>query len=520
MFGIDFYPSPRPVIERMLAAVPVTGKTVLEPSAGHGAIVDYLNESGAKKVLACEIDSRLRKILSGKCDIIGHDFLEITALDVSHIDIIVMNPPFSKQEQHIMHAWEIAPAGCQIISLCNNTMLENRYSRQRTDIGKLVQGYGRSENFGDCFTQAERKTGVEIGCIWLHKPGTAENEFDGYFDLYDYEQDAVNQSGIVRYDFVQDIVSRYVEAVSLFDEVDAANKRINQTIKGVVEGFRISFGARMAGRENEYKEIDRQTFKKELQKAAWRRLFGMMKMDKYVTTGVMADVNKFIEQQEHVPFTVRNVYLMVQMIVGTHGQRMDRVLVEAFEKICDLSYENSSAGEGWRTNTDFTINKRFIMPYMTESGWGGGFRIHYSRGEKLNDIVKALCYLTGKRFEDQIDILSYFNSGYRVKCNGKWCASYDAFDSTADGYRIKSYLQACLKNGDDAMICKIDREWGTWVDWNEFFIVKAFKKGTIHIEFKDEAVWLKFNQRVAEIKGWKNMVTHSKKGRTKKGGKK
>lgn len=480
MFGIDFYPTPTPVIERMLAAVPVTGKTVLEPSAGHGAIVDYLNESGAKKVLACEIDSRLRKILSGKCDIIGHDFLEVTALDVSHIDIIVMNPPFSKQEQHIMHAWEIAPAGCQIISLCNNTMLENRYSRQRTDIGKLVQGYGRSENFGDCFTQAERKTGVEIGCLWLHKPGTADNEFDGYFDLYDYEQDAVNQSGIVRYDFVQDIVSRYVEAVSLFDEVDAANKRINHSIKGVVEGFSISFGARKAGRDNEYKEIDRQTFKKELQKAAWRRLFGMMKMDKYVTTGVMADVNKFIEQQEHVPFTVRNVYLMVQMIVGTHGQRMDRVLVEAFEKICDLSYENSTAGEGWRTNTDFTINKKFILPHMCsyDTRWPDQYvKLNYRYDEYLNDIVKALCNLTATPYS------SKYEDSFRGYCNEN------------------------------------KPEWGEWFEWT-FFRLKGFKKGTLHAEFLDENLWLKFNQRVAEIKGWTNMVTHSKKGRAKKGGKK
>lgn len=480
MFGIDFFPSPRPVIEHMLAAVPVTGKTVLEPSAGSGNIVDYLNEAGVKKVLACEIDSRLRKILSGKCDIIGHDFLEITALDVSHIDIIVMNPPFSKQEQHIMHAWEIAPAGCQIISLCNNTMLENRYSRQRTDIGKLIDSYGRSDNFGDCFTQAERKTGVDIGCLWLHKPGTAENEFDGYFDLYDYEQDAVNQSGIVRYDFVQDIVSRYVEAVSLFDEVDAANKRINTTIKGVVEGFRISFGARMTGRENEYKEIDRQTFKKELQKAAWRRLFSMMNMDKYVTTGVMADVNKFIEQQEHVPFTVRNVYLMVQMIVGTHSQRMDRVLVEAFEKICDLSYENSTAGEGWRTNTDFLINKRFILPYMTEhdNRWPSDhLSLNYRSDEKLTDIVKALCYLTATTYSSK-------------------------YEDTLRGY--------CRDN-------KI--LWGEWFEWT-FFRLKGFKKGTMHAEFKDEDLWRKFNQRVAEIKGWDNMITHSKKGRAKKGGRK
>ena len=480
MFGIDFFPTPRPVIERMLAAVPVTGKTILEPSAGHGAIVDYLNESGAKKVLACEIDSRLRKILSGKCNIIGHDFLETTALDVSHINIIVMNPPFSSQEKHIMHAWEIAPAGCQIISLCNNTMLENRYSRQRTDIGKLVQGYGRSESFGDCFTQAERKTGVEVGCIWLHKPGSAENEFDGYFDLYDYEQDAVNQSGIVRYDFVQDIVSRYVEAVSLFDEVDAANKRINTTIKGVVENFNISFGARKSGRENEYKEIDRQTFKKELQKAAWRRLFGMMKMDKYVTTGVLADVNKFIEQQEHVPFTVRNVYLMVQMIVGTHGQRMDRVLVEAFEKICGFSYENSTAGEGWRTNTDFTINKKFILPYICEydTRWPERYvKINYRYGDYLTDIVKALCNLTA----------TPYSSEYRDTLRGYFSENKPA--------------------------------WGEWFEWT-FFRLKGFKKGTMHVEFLDENLWLKFNQRVAEIKGWKNMVTHSKKGREKKGGRK
>ena len=34
--------------------------------------------------------------------------------------------------------------------------------------------------------------------------------------------------------------------------------------------------------------------------------------------------------------------------------------------------------------------------------------------------------------------------------------------------------------------------------WHEsaFFRVKAFKKGTIHLEFKDEALWAKFNLTV------------------------
>lgn len=478
MFGIDFYPTPNEVIKQMLSGVMIAGRTVLEPSAGKGNIVDYCKELGAN-VIACEIDTNLRKILSDKCHIIESDFLELTPERVSHVDFIIMNPPFSSQEKHILHAWDIAPAGCQVISLCNATMLENRYSRQRTEVDSLVKSYGRSDNFGSCFDSAERTTGIPIGCVWLHKPGTGENEFDGYFDLYDYEQDEINGSGIVRYDFVQDVVSRYIKAVSMFDEVEDSNARINQAIKGVVDGFNISFGAKVSGHNNEYKTIDRQTFKKELQKAAWKKLFDLMKMDKYMTTGVMANINKFVEQQVHVPFTVRNVYLMVQMIAGTHGQRMDSVIVEAFEKICSLSYENSTAGEGWRTNSDFTINKKFILPYMTRIGWSGELQLDYRRSTEIDDIVKALCFLTASNYDD-------------IKRFDMWVSD---FNNSKNG---------CLK-----------LQFGQWYEW-AFFRFKGFKKGTMHFEFLDEDLWCTFNQRVAKIKGWSNMVTHSKKKRSKK----
>lgn len=471
--NFDLYPTSKDVIARMLGNISISGMVILEPSAGFGNIVDYCNEVGAKEVIACEISQRLRQVLSPKCNIIENDFLNLTADRISHIDMIIMNPPFSDQEKHILHAWDIAPAGCQIISLCNASMLENRYSRNRTQIEELKKAYGNSENFGKCFSTSERQTDVEIGCVWLYKPGTGENEFEGYFDLYDYEQDLVNDSGIVRYDFVQDIVSRYVEAVSMFDEVEAANKRINTAIKGVVEGFNISFGAKKSGRENEYKEIDRQTFKKELQKAAWRKLFGLMKMDKYMTTGVMANINKFVEQQEAVPFTVRNVYLMVQMIAGTHSQRMDQVLCEAFDKICSFSYENSTAGEGWRTNTDFMIKSKFILPYVCDydTRWPSEtVKIHYRYGDELQDIVKALCFLSGTDYSTEYkDTLRGFCNENRVP-------------------------------------------FGEWAQWG-FFRIKGFKKRSMHFEFIDEDLWRKFNQRVAEIRGWQNMVVHTTKGR-------
>lgn len=35
-----------------------------------------------------------------------------------------------------------------------------------------------------------------------------------------------------------------------------------------------------------------------------------------------------------------------------------------------------------------------------------------------------------------------------------------------------------------------------------FFRIRGYKKGTMHFEFIDEEVWAKFNQAVANIKGW------------------
>lgn len=83
MFGIDFYPTPREVIDQMLIDVDASGRYILEPSAGSGNIVNALKDRGAKEVIACEIDPRLRKVLSGECTVIADDFLTVTREQVS-----------------------------------------------------------------------------------------------------------------------------------------------------------------------------------------------------------------------------------------------------------------------------------------------------------------------------------------------------------------------------------------------------------------------------------------------------
>lgn len=470
MFNKDFYPTPSSVIEKMLLGVELDGKVILEPSAGKGNIVSFLKIHGAKEVLTCEVNDDLAKIVSNMSRLIASDFLSVTAEEISHIDAIIMNPPFSQQEEHIEHAFEIAPPGCQIISLFNYSLISNAYTKTRTQLKKIIEDNGRYERFGSVFDTAERRTGVDVGCFWLIKPGEDEEEFDGYFDLHDYEQNTINESGIVGYNFVRDIVSRYVEAVKMFDEVEQVNDRINNVVKGVVNNFHINFGATSTtGRI--MSKIDRATFKKELQKSAWRKLFDLFEMRKYVTTGVMQQINKFVEQQEHVPFTVRNVYLMIEMIVGTHGQRMDSVIVEAFERICSFSHTNSTAKEGWKTNTDFTINKKFILPHATDydSRWPTSYvRIDYRAAERVDDVIKALCHMTGKQYSNKYD------------------------------FSLRGHFD------------ENKTSWGELTEWH-FFKVRGYKKGTMHFEFIDEDLWMKFNQKVAEIKGWDNALVHTKR---------
>ena len=92
----DFYPTPNAVIEQMMMGEDFIGKTILEPSAGKGNIVDWLKKNGAGEVIACENDPNIRKLLDGKCELIANDFLTVTPDMVSHVQHIVMNPPFSK----------------------------------------------------------------------------------------------------------------------------------------------------------------------------------------------------------------------------------------------------------------------------------------------------------------------------------------------------------------------------------------------------------------------------------------
>ena len=464
IFEKDFYPTPEDVIVQMLAMSDITDKVILEPSAGSGNIVTFLQNNGAKEVVACEKNTKLRNIVEKKCQVIADDFLSVTSDIVSHVDMIVMNPPFSCEEDHILHAYNIAPQGCEIISLCNSSVTTHRYSTKAMQIQELIALYGSQEQLGSVFMDAERRTNVNVTVIRLYKPKTNDQEFDDYFFSTEDDVPEAQADGLITYDFVRDCINRYVAAIRMFDEVMEASKKIN-ALTASIGGEYIRFGASLEYNSGQSTAITKDQYKKALQKRAWRWLFNKFNMEKYLTRKVHEDINAFVEKQQNIPFTMKNIYRMVEMIVGTHEERMKQVLVDCFEMICSFSAENSTAGEKWKTNSDYKINKRFIVPYICDSQWSPSkVSLSYSSNrQNIADIIKVLCFLTGQNYDDQISLEEFVHENGMV--------------------------------------------WGSWYEMENkkskgFFRIRGYKKGTMHFEFLDEDVWNKFNCEVAKIKGW------------------
>lgn len=178
----QFYPTPVEVIDRIMMDEDVTGKKVLEPSAGTGNIVRWCMSHGAREVVAYEIDDYLRRIVSHECKVIGDDFLKATEADVVGVDYVIMNPPFHCAAEHINHAYEIAPEGATIIALCNHSVFTNKNFRPKAEefLMDNCRRFGEHYNLGSVFEDADRTTKCEIECVKLFKPGSGENIFDGF----------------------------------------------------------------------------------------------------------------------------------------------------------------------------------------------------------------------------------------------------------------------------------------------------------------------------------------------------
>ena len=139
MFGVQFYPTPKNLVDQMLELVDWDRvQFALEPSAGKGDIAQGIRERMKVKQkplqLDCvEIDSDLRAVLRQRgFTVVENDFLEWDAQ--TRYDLIVMNPPFKDGDRHLLHALDLMKHGGQIVCLLNASTLERTGSPVRQDL--------------------------------------------------------------------------------------------------------------------------------------------------------------------------------------------------------------------------------------------------------------------------------------------------------------------------------------------------------------------------------------------------
>lgn len=117
----QFY-TPAPLADYLVSQIHLeAGMTVLEPSAGHGALTSAIYRAQPYcKITAIEIDAAAHGYLN---DMVCTDFLDwSTKNEPARFDVVVMNPPFSEQRdaRHVLAAWRHVKEGGALASICGS----------------------------------------------------------------------------------------------------------------------------------------------------------------------------------------------------------------------------------------------------------------------------------------------------------------------------------------------------------------------------------------------------------------
>lgn len=166
----DFYPTPQPVIDRMLKNVSFSPNiNALEPSAGLGHIALALRNKGIE--CDCFELSPLMQLALVKMNfrVLGANFLAATPMAV--YDLVIANPPFSNLGvmKHTLHAMDFLRPGGRLITLAHHYTLtpshkdEFFFSWLKTFNAQII-------DLGRPFSDGERKTNIPINLIVINKP--------------------------------------------------------------------------------------------------------------------------------------------------------------------------------------------------------------------------------------------------------------------------------------------------------------------------------------------------------------
>lgn len=462
IFGdYQFYPTPESVLYEM--DIPAEGKIVADLSAGKGNILDFVKYRGAKKLVAVEIEPNLQKILLQKgYRLIGDDCLKLTSEDVAHVDLFVLNPPFRHAVKHILHTYQIAREGAEIISLCNAKSIDDTHTisdyKKRKDaykLGGLIRKHGFYKNLYDCFgigTDSERKTDAYVNLVKLFKPVVSKdiNWDDFYFGTKDsYHNRNKEEGGLIRHDDLIEIVNRVRGGLDNYNKMMSLREGTASLLKpfGIKErDFNYIWAKNTL-------DFDISDFQVMIYKKAWSQIFSKLRLEKYMTSNVIENINKFTEERSKYPFTVENVYRAIDYIMANSVSMRKNSIISAIDYFKDLAYDDHTE-TGWKTNKDNILAPRFIVDRVC------CWRSSTDKGLKIIEGAQGT-----KRLEDVMKLI-FISKGLNYKKE-----EHSLFQTVENIQPVSRQL----------------------FEWNDIFRIRMYLKGTAHLEFLHEKDWQQIN---------------------------
>lgn len=495
MFENEFYPTPKELVNEMLNKVDFSKYgNFLEPSAGKGDIAKAIQlkleqkfnkrymrntESYAyEHIDVIEVDTALQHILKGeKFRLVHNDFLSYSSQ--KSYDAIIMNPPFSNGDKHLLKALSMIQDGGMVVCLLNAETLLNPYTNTRKDlVRKLDEMNAEVDYLQNSFANAERKTDVEVALITVKIDKKQDDSIiiEHLRQMEDVkENDFIAESSeLITNDFIKNIVDQYNH------EIQSGKAFIKEffvmqpyLLKEFNEQFdRSILSLDIDGNKAEGYSMAVNKFIETVRSKYWKALFNSKEFSKLFTTELRRKFHDKLDELKHYDFSLFNIYQLQQDVSSMLVESVEDTIIRLFDEFSyqysylDEKSKNIHYYDGWKTNKAHKINHKVITRLNAYSSWNGGYDPDYNVKEKLSDIEKALSYLASKPIDHSL---------------------------------LNERLHTSRLTGTTRKIQL------------EYFTVSFFKKGTCHIEFTDMDLLKKFNLYGSQKKGWLPPVYGHKK---------
>jgi len=133
----QFFETPHKLAQQLVDMANIQPwESVLEPSAGKGAIARIISEEPPCDCIEMNPENR-EYLLENKFSLVGDDFLQWN----KGYDVIVANPPFTKQQDitHVLHMIKLARR--RVVSVMSASVLF-RTNKKTTDFTQLIDDLG------------------------------------------------------------------------------------------------------------------------------------------------------------------------------------------------------------------------------------------------------------------------------------------------------------------------------------------------------------------------------------------